>query len=468
MENKKIIFKTIKTYKNHYVYDRHTNSIVTITGNEYDELNQVDRGELPAGQSPVIAKYQSFGMFAPNVVEKIEHPKTEVIEHHAKNKLDLLTLQVTQQCNLRCAYCAFSGIYEKNRTHSGKRMSLETAKKAIDFFLDRSTEKPEITIGFYGGEPLLEFDLIQKTVTYAKSKTEGRKIQFNMTTNGTLLSQPVVDYLVEEGFNIAISLDGSKEEHDTNRKFANGQGSFDVIIRNIKNIKERYPAFYNRLQIMTTINPYIDLGCVLEYFSTDDVFSDKYIIFNSMDERDLKEQISYNEKYFRIRAYEYVKMLFWLTGKLEDKYISPLSKGMLGSIVLRKQNLHKGNLMSPVMHHNGPCEPGVHRLFVRVDEALFPCERINDQLAYFQIGTLDDGFDLEQMKKILNIGQLTESACRECWNFQDCSICAGQIDFTDAPEPTKSGKKMNCQKNSQNTIHALYEFCVLNEFGLAI
>ena len=84
---------------------------------------------------------------------------------------------MTQQCNLRCEYCAYSGIYD-NRTHSNKRMSFETAKKSIDFFLDHSRDSESIAFGFYGGEPLLEASLIEKCIDYINKNVEGKEVNY--------------------------------------------------------------------------------------------------------------------------------------------------------------------------------------------------------------------------------------------------------------------------------------------------
>lgn len=459
-----VIFKTFRTYKHPYVYDRHTNSIVMVTEKEYRELSQVEKGELPHEQSPVIKKYQEFGMFKPNVVEKIEHPGTEIIEHYIKTRIKQLTLQVTQQCNLRCEYCVYSGIYNRNRTHSNQRMCLETAKKAIDFFLEQNGELSDVIIGFYGGEPLLEFELIKQCVQYAKSKIEGKRIRFNMTTNGTLLSDNVVDYLVENNFMLSISLDGSKEEHDVSRKFANGEGSFDTIIDNIKRIQKRYPEFDKKISIMTTVNPHVDLSCVLEFFSTGEIFADKTIMFNPMKEKDLNRKLTYDNSYHSVRNYEYIKMLFSLVGKLDVKYVSPLVIRSRSTVEQKQKNIHGRMEISPIAHHGGPCMPGVRRIFVRVDGTLFPCERVNEALDYFKIGMLEEGLDLNQIRKILNIGKLTECECKKCWNLRQCALCAGQIEFD--TKPSREEKLRECAKNNSRVIFDLYELCVLNEFGL--
>lgn len=107
-----------------------------------------------------------------NVV--VEHFETSLLESLYENSLNTIILQVTQNCNLRCQYCVYSGSYI-NRVHNNKRMSVEVAKQAIDFLAKHSMNSKEISIGFYGGEPLLEFSLIQEIVDYAERIFIGKK-----------------------------------------------------------------------------------------------------------------------------------------------------------------------------------------------------------------------------------------------------------------------------------------------------
>ena len=89
---------------------------------------------------------------------------------------------------------------------------------------------------------------------------------------------------------------------------------------------EKYPEFEKRrISILTTVNPYMDLGCVLDYFKTSDILGDKAIMFNTMVPTNLKEDIPYGESYFEIRRFEYVKTLFYLAGKLDKEYVSKLT-----------------------------------------------------------------------------------------------------------------------------------------------
>lgn len=464
--NNFIVFRLFKTYEKNYVYDRHMNAVIMIDDIEYEELKKVADGKLLVENSSVIHKYQEQGLFKPNVVEKIWHPQTNIMEHHAEKRLRQLTLQVTQQCNLRCAYCAYSGIYNGNRTHANKRMEFETAKKAIDFFLEHSIESSEIVVGFYGGEPLLEFELIKQCVQYVNTKIEGKKVSFNMTTNGTLLKGDIAKFLVENNFDIGISLDGSKREHDISRKFVNGEGSFDIVINNIKMLMDKYPQYEKEhINIMTTVNPYMDLGCVLEYFSSSDIFSDKAIMFNTMVPTNLSDGPSYKESYFQIRKYEYIKMLFSMIKKLDKKYVSPLMSSSVSDTFKLRKSLHRRLEMGKTIHHGGPCMPGILRLFVRYDGALFPCERVNEELQYYQIGTVEQGFDVNRMKALLNIGELTEKECINCWNLRQCLMCSNEIEFGGKEKPSKKCKLEECLKKKQETQFQIYEQSVLSEFG---
>jgi len=460
---KDIIFKTFRTFRHPYLYDRHTNALVILKEDEYSELAQVERGELAAEHSSVIMKYQQHGLFAPNVVEKIEHYGTVRIEQYLNTRMKQLILQTTTQCNLRCSYCVYSGNYKGQRTHSNNRMNIDTAKKAVDFFLARNNELSSVNISFYGGEPLLEIDLIKQCVEYAKSQVEGKEIAFNITTNGTLLTDTVVDFLVENDFGLGISIDGSKAEHDANRKYANGEGSFDTIIENVKRIRHRYPEYDKKLSFMTTINPQIDLGCVLEYFSTDEVFSDRNIIFNSINEPHYSGDLNYDKNYQRVRKYEYIKMLFSMVGKLDEKYVSPLFGRTEDSFKQKQEDISRHMQLPSVIHPGGPCLPGVKRLFVRTDGSLFPCERVGEMLDFFNIGSLDYGIDIDKVKKMLNIGKVSESECKKCWGLRHCMLCSAQIEFED--NPTRAEKLKACPNSLSKSVSELYELCVLNEFG---
>ena len=131
---------------------------------------------------------------------------------------------LTHNCNLRCSYC-YSG--EKIR----KSANLDTALRAIDFLHESSDLSCIVT--FFGGEPLLEIDLIKEVVAYSR-KRYGRRIKFRMSTNGTLLTKDVLDGLKADEVCFVLSVDGNKEQHDRCRRFAEGGGSYEAAVRHLE------------------------------------------------------------------------------------------------------------------------------------------------------------------------------------------------------------------------------------------
>ncbi len=160
--------------------------------------------------------------------------KEETTAYPVKSgEVKALCLHICHDCNLRCRYCfADEGAYHATR----EMMSLETAKAAIDFLIRESGNRKVLEVDFFGGEPLMNLNVIKETVCYAKAEAakRGKRFLFTTTTNGVLLDDDAVKFLNEEMENVVLSLDGRKEVHDLVRKTVNGKGSFDVVIEKIK------------------------------------------------------------------------------------------------------------------------------------------------------------------------------------------------------------------------------------------
>lgn len=458
-----IVFKCMKTPKRKYVYDRNTNTVLNVTDAEYDELLEVENRKLDPIESNIVSNMQKQGVLLANRVTEIEHPDVKYLPHYVDHRLSQLILQVTQQCNLRCGYCVYSGGYA-NRHHANKNMSLELAKKAVDYFIKHSFENNEIFLSFYGGEPLLEISLIKKIIDYLETKIEGKKVGYNLTTNATLLTGDIVEYLVKKEFEITISLDGSKEEHDKNRKFVNGQGSFDIIMKNVKQLIEQYPAFVKRhLKFNTVISPKINVACVKEFFDTDEIMSDNYILFNTVNEKNVLENIEFNDEYYIVRKYEYLKLLLMLIKKLDSKYVSKLVLRGKDNIDLLIKSLSKHKSISAISHHNGPCIPGARRLFVTVEGDLYPCEKVSECKGDVCIGKIDQGIELEKVSKMMNIGKLTKENCLECWYLPNCSMCVADCEVNGII--SKQQKVVHCNRVKKMGLLNILEVCALKEFG---
>ena len=451
------------TPQNNYIYVRNINSIVRVKEEEYQELLRVKKtGDI---DSPVVEKYRKLGIFIDNPVKIIEHPDTETLGFQAKYLCQQLTLQVTQQCNLRCEYCAYSGLYE-NRVHSNRNMDFNTAKKAI---LSHSRDSNQITLGFYGGEPLLRFDLIKYCVEYIEGIVEGKEIMYAITTNGTLLSDEVVDFLAQHHVLLSISLDGSKKEHDLHRKFRSGKGSFDVIMENVRRLKERYPEYGKEVGFLPVVTPNARLEHILKYFATDELLKDNHVIYNTVATTGMKEELEKKEEYDErdfelVFDYEYIKMLLSLAGMLNQEKVGPLASRSIWYHKNFYERIDSHDTLSETTHHAGPCVPGVARLFVAVDGKFYPCEKVSEANPNFCIGDIKSGFDMEQMESLLNIGKMTRDECKECWNLANCTICAANMEVGTG-SLNKEAKLSICGEEKLRASNYIYEIAVLSEFG---
>lgn len=140
-----------------------------------------------------------------------------------------LCLHIAHTCNLNCEYCfASQGKYHGDRA----LMSFEVGKRAIDFLVENSGSRTNLEVDFFGGEPLMNFDVVKQIVAYARSieKDNGKNFRFTLTTNGMLIDDDVIDFANKECHNVVLSLDGRKEIHDNLRKTVNGKGSYDTIV----------------------------------------------------------------------------------------------------------------------------------------------------------------------------------------------------------------------------------------------
>ncbi|VAV90734.1 Quinohemoprotein amine dehydrogenase radical SAM maturase [hydrothermal vent metagenome] len=155
--------------------------------------------------------------------------------------LSTIILNVNTGCNLGCSYC-----YKEDLTTpaKGELMGFDVARKSIDLLLEEGKSRDRVNVVFFGGEPLSNMPLIKSAVEYAERRCgeQDKKVDFSLTTNATLLTEDIIDYLNDHKFGIAISMDGPKAIHDKNRKTIGGKGTYDVVAKKARLLLERYTA----------------------------------------------------------------------------------------------------------------------------------------------------------------------------------------------------------------------------------
>lgn len=232
-----------------YLYDVNTNKIISISRELYDFI-EGENSELSEKVEKEIKTLKSAGYLKEKHVLESEHRETDMLQFYYKYKLNYLILQVTQNCNMRCQYCIYSGNY-KTRAHSNKNMTWEIAQKGLDFLLRNSQNEYELMVGFYGGEPLLNFSLIKNCVKYMEKHSVGKSCKYVMTTNLTLLNDEIAGYLIEKQFVLTVSIDGPKEVHDRSRRFAaTNTGSFQKVVQNLQLLYDKDASYY-KLKLRT-------------------------------------------------------------------------------------------------------------------------------------------------------------------------------------------------------------------------
>ena len=169
--------------------------------------------------------------------EDIYADKADVLKNK-NSDIKALCLHVAHTCNLNCSYCfAAQGKYQGERA----LMSFEVGKRALDFLIENSGNRKNLEVDFFGGEPLMNFDVVKKLLEYARSieKKHNKNFRFTLTTNGVLIDDDVIDFCNREMNNVVLSLDGRKEVDDRLRKDYKGNGSYDLIVPKFQKFVEK-------------------------------------------------------------------------------------------------------------------------------------------------------------------------------------------------------------------------------------
>lgn len=419
----------LKSRYGYYFYDVNMNEIVNISKETYQYLSKlINNGYYQPLLTEIVNKDEKRlkeAGYLKNKHPSIEMPDMDNIEYYLNYKLHSLILQVTQKCNFRCKYCHFANDDVGYHNHNSLSMSWEIAKKAIDFFASRTRDTMSINISFYGGEPLLEYELIKKCIEYCNSMFEGKTLSYSLTTNAGLLSVRFVQYLIDNNVSIIISLDGPKEIHDKNRKLASdGSGTFDKIYENLNKIKKELPDYYQKLSFHSVIDPANDCSKINEFFSRD-LFNNLYVSTNLLSSVD-KKRLYYSKEYIKNDKKDTLLFLLAKTKIINELQMTPIARNYYESFEdFEKRFTPLGEIPDKIFHR-GPCIPGANKLFVSANGKFLVCEKAMDNSNALLIGSLQEGFDIPKIKNICD--DMKRERCKNCWNILNCNICEIKID----------------------------------------
>ena len=218
---------------------------------KYAEKPEITRKDLEECYAQVQTLKEQGRLFAPDTFA----PMAGELKEKTAGVVKALCLHVAHTCNLNCSYCfASQGKYHGDRAV----MSFEVGKRALDFLVEHSGTRRNLEVDFFGGEPLMNFQVVKDLVAYARSieKETGKNFRFTLTTNGMLVDDDVIDFANRECHNVVLSLDGRKEIHDRFRVDYNGKGSWETIVPKFqKFVEAREGKGYYMRGTFTHANP---------------------------------------------------------------------------------------------------------------------------------------------------------------------------------------------------------------------
>lgn len=413
-------FKCFAQNNKYYIFSSGKNRLLELEKEKYRVFLQIEQDNFlfETEDSILIEECEKFNLTDNNI--GFEYSDNEEVYN--------LIMMVEQGCNLNCTYCYGGGGEYNNR---GK-MSFEVAKDTVDFLLNNCGNRDRVYIAFFGGEPLLNIEVIKKIVEYTEKLQEetGIYIGKSMTTNGTLLTEEVVEYCLEKKIGIKISIDGPKEIHDKYRVYKDGRGSYEDIIKNTSKLRNE-----GLVSARATITPF----CLDRGYIENALEEDGFVNVGSA----LAMELLRDEDFLRIyKSYtdglEQIKLLIKQKKYEEIKKKHIRSWGYL--FLIHKSAMAEFN-----------CGTGRNMYAVDINGNLYPCQRFVGNTEY-TLGNIYNGVSgrKEFLNKI-NINSHYRKKCNKCWIR---NLCLGQCVHTAL---VKTGKVYEQSEIVCTLEKALYE-----------
>ena len=355
------------------------------------------------------------------------------IESNLANLRQLL-IEVTDGCNLACKYCGYGSMYGNYDKRTGIKQDFVRAKKMIDFLVDLwrshkniSTDKL-IYIGFYGGEPLMNFSLIRQVIDYLEQiELKDLSFQYNMTTNAILLSQ-YIDYIVEKKFKLLISLDGTKE-NNSYRVTKSGKESFKKVYANVCLLKEKYPEYFDaHVNFNAVLHDRNSFASTYKYIKETFNKTPRIAELNSNGIVEEKKKEFYGM--FTGKSASYRQFRDCEETVIEEINIDPQIMQLNTFMEAYSGNTFKTvpdlffSKTSQTYLPTGTCPPFYKKLFLTVNGKILPCEKIGQDIPLGYVDKNGVHLDADNVKLIYkNLYGYIIDTCKKCLRWKDCGIC---------------------------------------------
>ncbi|MBO8127888.1 MAG: thioether cross-link-forming SCIFF peptide maturase [Peptococcaceae bacterium] len=387
------------------VFDVHSLSLHRVDDLVWDILNgrAPGKGYLPGEVEEArheIEELRRAGvLFAPDPIVTYEPPETP---------LKSLCLNVAHSCNLACRYC-FAG---SGRYGSGPAlMPREVGRRAVEMLLERSGTRRRLEIDFFGGEPLLNFEVVQDIVTYARERAAavGKEINFTLTTNGVLLDDAVGEFLLKEAVNVVLSIDGRPGVHDRMRPTPDGRGTHNLIISRARRFAERWDQWSGTKGYFYVRGTYtrhnLDFDADYRYLAD---FGFRHISIEPVVSEDNEYGLREEDLSAVSKAYQ----------RLAEDYLARVRQGRRVRFFHFEVDLDGGPCLPKLL---SGCGAGQAYLAVAANGTLYPCHQLVGQ-ENFKIGDVFRGVNNSTIPRSFTAAHVyAKEHCRSCWAKYLCS-----------------------------------------------
>lgn len=415
-------------------------------------------GELfrDIGKEEIRYYYQKYRLLEDNgyftQIDQQEIIGGRLTGEHIKESLANSTwviFEVTDNCNLNCHYCGYGKFYSDHDARENVNMDFQAAKQLLDHLLvhwnsslNHSHDKP-IYLSFYGGEPLLNFPLIEKIVNYSKKLNVRHNIfKFAMTTNAVLLHK-YMDYLVENRFRLLISLDGNRENNDY-RVFKNGNSSFDIVLKNVKLLRQKHPRYFEKqVNFNAVLHNKNSVDAAYRYIKKE---FDKIPGIAELNNTGIREALKedFRQTYRNLEESLHETEDYSLVEK--DLFLKIPNIKSTSFFVLRHNDFcyrDYDHLLYPFIKSKriptATCMPFSLRVFMTVNGKLLSCERIGHRFSLGQVTPEKVELDYDGIAGQFNAWyDKMQQICNSCYNADNCSQCMFYLNL-DTPVPDCKG-----------------------------
>ena len=374
--------------------------IIKAMCDKYLSDNDVTKEDIEECFEQVTELKDSGKLFVPDTFA----PMAGELKKKTSGVIKALCMHIAHTCNLNCSYCfASQGKYHGERA----LMSFETGKRALDFLVENSGTRRNLEVDFFGGEPLMNFEVVKQLVAYARSieKEKNKNFRFTLTTNGMLIDDDVIDFANREMSNVVLSLDGRKEIHDRFRVDYAGNGSFDRIVPKFQKLVDArgHKDYYMR-GTFTHANPDFlkDIQAMLDLGFTE--LSMEPVVCAKGDEGELLESD--------------LPILFDQYEKLSELMIKREKEGKPFTFYHYMIDLSGG----PCIYKRiSGCGSGTEYMAVTPWGDLYPCHQfVGDEK--FKLGDIWNGVDNKEIQnEFESCNVYAREDCKDCWAKLYCS-----------------------------------------------